>query len=50
MSIFDVAAMLLTLAALFGWLNRRFIGLPHTTALLLLGLGTSLLLAAVERA
>jgi CPA1 family monovalent cation:H+ antiporter len=50
MSIFDVAAMLLTLAALFGWLNRRFIGLPHTTALLLLGLGTSLLLAAIERA
>ena len=50
MSVFDVTAMLLTLAALFGWLNRRFIGLPHTTALLLLGLGASLLLAAVERA
>lgn len=50
MSIFDVTAMLLTLAALFGWLNRRFIGLPHTTALLLLGLGASLLLAALERA
>ena len=50
MSIFDVTAMLLTLAALFGWLNRRFIGLPHTTALLLLGLGASLVLAAVERA
>ncbi len=47
---FDLAAVLLTLAALFGWANRRFIGLPHTTALLLLGLGASLLLAAVERA
>ncbi|WP_207160472.1 cation:proton antiporter [Rhodospirillum rubrum] len=50
MSIFDLTATLLTLAALFGWLNRRFIGLPHTTALLLLGLGASLLLVAVERA
>ena len=50
MSFFDVTAMLFTLAALFGWLNRRFIGLPHTTALLLLGLGASLVLAAVERA
>ena len=50
MSFFDVTAMLLTLAALFGWFNRRFIGLPHTTALLLLGLGASLLLAAAERA
>ena len=50
MSFFDITAMLLTLAALFGWLNHRFIGLPHTTALLLLGLGASLLLAAVERA
>jgi CPA1 family monovalent cation:H+ antiporter len=50
MSIFDITAMLLTLAALFGWLNRRFIGLPHTTGLLLLGLGASLALAAVERA
>ena len=50
MSSLDVTAMLLTLAALFGWLNRRFIGLPHTTALLLLGLGASLLLAAIENA
>ena len=50
MSFFDITAMLLTLAALFGWLNRRFIGLPHTTALLLLGLGASLLLAGIEQA
>ena len=48
MSFFDLAALLLTLAALFGWLNHRFIGLPHTTGLLLLGLGASLLLAGVE--
>ena len=50
MSAFDLGALLLTLAALFGWLNRRFIHLPHTTALLLLGLGASLLLAFVEQA
>lgn len=48
MSFFELAALLLTLAAVFGWLNRRFIGLPHTTGLLLLGLGASLLLAGVE--
>ncbi|MDP9095009.1 MAG: cation:proton antiporter, partial [Pseudomonadota bacterium] len=49
MSFLDLTAVLLTLAALFGWINRRFIGLPHTTAMLLLGLGASLLLSAVER-
>jgi CPA1 family monovalent cation:H+ antiporter len=49
MSMFDLTAVLLTLAAGFGWLNRRFIGLPHTTALLLLGLGASLALATIER-
>ena len=48
MSFLDLAALLLTLAAFFGWMNYRFIGLPHGTGLLLLGLGASLLLALVE--
>ena len=42
-SIFDLAALLLTLSALFGWLNRRFVRLPHTTGLLVMGLLASLL-------
>ena len=37
-SIFDLAAMLLTLSALFGWLNRRFLRMPHTIGLLVMGL------------
>jgi CPA1 family monovalent cation:H+ antiporter len=50
MTSFDLAALLLTLAALFGWINRRFLRLPHTTALLVLGLGASLLLALLAAA
>jgi CPA1 family monovalent cation:H+ antiporter len=45
MTSFDLAALLLTLAAAFGWINARFIRLPHTTGLLVLGLVASLLLA-----
>ena len=39
-SIFDLAALLLTLSALFGWLNHRFLRLPHTIGLLVMGLAT----------
>lgn len=47
-SIFDLVAALLTLAALFGWVNRRFIHLPHAVGLLVLSLLASLLLVAAE--
>jgi CPA1 family monovalent cation:H+ antiporter len=47
-SIFDLAAMLLTLSALFGWINRRFLRLPHAIGLLVLGLVASLLLVLLE--
>jgi CPA1 family monovalent cation:H+ antiporter len=49
-SIFDVIALLLVLSALFGWLNRRFVRLPHTIGLLVMGLVASLLLVALEAA
>jgi CPA1 family monovalent cation:H+ antiporter len=50
MTSFDLAALLLTLAAAFGWINARFIGLTHTTGLLVLGLAASLLLALLAAA
>ena len=46
-SIFDLIALLLVLSALFGWLNRRFVRLPHAVGLLVMGLVASLLLVAI---
>lgn len=48
LSIFGLAALLLTLSALFGWLNRRFVRLPHSIGLLILGLLASLLLVLLD--
>ena len=39
---FDIAALLLTLAAMLGWVNHRFLRLPHTVGLVVMGLGASL--------
>jgi CPA1 family monovalent cation:H+ antiporter len=50
MSIFDVAALLLTLSALFGWVNHKIVGLPHTVGLLVMGLLASLVLVVVDLA
>lgn len=47
-SFFDLTALLLTLCAVFGWINRRFVRLPNNTGLLLMGLAASLLLILVE--
>ena len=49
-SIFDLAALLLTLSALFGWLNHRFLRLPHTIGLLVMGLLASLALVGLDLA
>lgn len=49
-SIFDLAALLLTLSALFGWLNRRFLPLPHAIGLLIMGLLASMALVALDLA
>ncbi|APX85925.1 sodium:proton antiporter [Methylorubrum extorquens] len=49
-SIFDLAALLLILSALFGWLNRRFLRMPHTIGLLVMGLLASLALVLVDLA
>jgi CPA1 family monovalent cation:H+ antiporter len=47
-SLFDLAALLLTLSALFGWINRRFLRLPHSIGLLLMALATSLVLVGID--
>jgi CPA1 family monovalent cation:H+ antiporter len=47
-SIFDLVALLLVLSAVFGLVNHRFIGLPHTTGLLVLGLLASLGLVGAQ--
>ena len=47
-SLFDLAAILLTLSALFGWLNFKFSPLPHTIGLLVMSVVASLVLVAVD--
>jgi monovalent cation:H+ antiporter, CPA1 family len=47
MSLFDASALLITLSAFFGWINRRFLHLPRSMGLLLMGLAASLLLIAI---
>ena len=49
MAFLNAAAVLLVLAALFSWLNHRFIRLPVSIALLLFALATSLAVVALGR-
>ena len=48
MSVFEIAALLLTLSALFGWVTLRFLRLPHTIGLLVMALAASLLLVLLQ--
>jgi CPA1 family monovalent cation:H+ antiporter len=47
MAFLNAAAVLLVLAALFSWLNHRFVRLPPTIALLLFSLATSVAVVAL---
>ena len=47
-SLLDLAAILLTLSALFGWLNHKFIPLPHTIGLLVMSVATSVVLVTID--
>ncbi len=49
MSLFDIIAVLLTLAALFSFINYRFIKLPSTISLMLIALLMSLGLMLLDR-
>lgn len=48
LSLFEISALLLTLSAIFGWLNYRVIGLPHAIGLLLMALVASLSVIAFD--
>lgn len=50
MTEFEIAALLLTLSALFGWLNIKVLKLPHTIGLLVMALGSSMALLLVNAA
>jgi CPA1 family monovalent cation:H+ antiporter len=47
-SIFEIIAILLTLTALFAWVNHVVLRLPNTIGLLLMALAASLVLVGVE--
>jgi len=47
MSLFEIAAILLTLAALFSYLNERYVGMPTTIGLMFISLVISLGLIAI---
>ncbi len=48
MNSFDAAAALVSLAAILGYLNFRFVGLPHTIGLTIIGALASLALIGVD--
>jgi len=50
MHIFDIAAILIGLSALFGYLNHRLLRLPHSIGLLLIALAASIAVIGVDRA
>lgn len=47
---FDLAAAVVVLAAAFGCLNHRFLKLPHTIGLVVIGLAVSIVLLVVDAA
>jgi len=49
LSLLEIAAMLLGLSALFGWINHVILKLPHTIGLLVMALVASLVLLAADR-
>ena len=48
LSFFELSAVLLTLSAVLGWLNQRFLPLPHTIGLLVMSVLASLILVAID--
>jgi CPA1 family monovalent cation:H+ antiporter len=49
LSIFEIVALLLGLSAMFGWLNLRFVKLPHMIGLLVMAFASSIGLIALEK-
>jgi len=49
LSLFDLAALFLSLSAIIGWLNLKLVRLPTCVAMLIVGLATMLALVGVDR-
>lgn len=47
-SIFNLIALLITLAAVFGYVNHRWLRLPHTIGLVIIALAVSMVVMAVD--
>ena len=47
-SLFDLSAMLLTLSAVFGWLNHKYLPFPHTVGLLVMSVAASVVMVGVD--
>ncbi|ATQ69420.1 MULTISPECIES: cation:proton antiporter [Methylosinus] len=50
LSIFELATILLTLSAILGWINRKYLPTPHMIGLLLMSVFASLILLAIDLA
>jgi CPA1 family monovalent cation:H+ antiporter len=48
LSLMELSAVLLTLCALFGWLNHKYLPMPHTIGLLVMSVLASLVLVIVD--
>jgi CPA1 family monovalent cation:H+ antiporter len=48
LSIFELSAVLLTLSAVLGWFNRKYLPMPHTIGLLIMSVLASLILVGVD--
>ena len=48
MTLFDIAAILLCLSAVFGYINHRYLHLPHTIGLLVIAMASSLTIVIAD--
>jgi len=48
MNVFEISSILIGLSALFGFINYRYLRLPHTIGLVLIALAASLVIVAIE--
>ncbi len=48
MSVFEIGAFLIGLSALFGYINHRYLRVPHTIGLVLIALAASLTVIAID--
>lgn len=50
LSIFELSAVLLTLSAVLGWFNHKYLPMPHTIGLLVMSVAASLILVVIDAA